>query len=159
MSGADIRELIDGATYLFGNEYEHLLLCKTTGWSESEILDRVGVWLTTLGAAGVRIEQAGQAAVMVPGVPATVADPTGGGDAFRAGFLAARSWGLDLTDAARVGCALATEAIEALGGQGYQMERESFVTRFAAAYGTPTAERLTTKLPAREHVKESVGNG
>lgn len=146
MPGEEIRQLVDGATYLFSNEYEHMLLCKNTGWTETEILDRVGVWITTLGAAGARIDQAGQAPVAVPGVPAQVADPTGGGDAFRAGFLASRSWGYEVPDAARVGCALATEAIEALGGQGYSVEPERFAARFASAYGAAAAERLSDTL-------------
>jgi adenosine kinase len=146
MPGEDVRELVDGAAYLFGNEYERSLLCKSTGWSPAEVLERVGVWVTTLGAAGARIEQAGRETLEIPAVKATVVDPTGGGDAFRAGFLAARSWGFDLADAARVGCALATEAIEALGGQGYRMEAGRFAERFASAYGAETARRLTDRL-------------
>jgi adenosine kinase len=146
MSGEEIRELVDGAAYLFGNEYEQSLLCKSTGWSRGEILDRVGIWLTTLGAAGVRIEQAGREPLRVPAVRATVADPTGGGDAFRAGFLAARSWGFDLADSAQVGCALAAEAIEALGGQGYEIRAERFVRRFADSYGAEAAQRLADRL-------------
>lgn len=144
--GDEVRGLIEGAAYLFGNEYEHALLCKRTGWSQAEVLDRVGVWVTTLGAAGVRIEQAGSPPVQVPAVPATVVDPTGGGDAFRAGFLAARSWGFELADAARVGCAMATEAIEGRGGQGYRVEAELFTPRFAAAYGAAAARRLADRL-------------
>jgi adenosine kinase len=105
----------------------------------------------------VRIERAGHETVTVPAVPAAVVDPTGGGDAFRGGFLAARSWGFDLADAARVGCALATEAIEALGGQGYELDPERFTERFAAAYGAETAERLTAGLAAsRSERLESV---
>lgn len=146
LPGDHVRELIDGAAYLFGNEYEHQLLCKSTGWTETEILERVGAWITTLGAAGARIDRAGQRTVQVAEVPAEVVDPTGGGDAFRAGFLAGRGWGFDLPDAARVGCALATEAIEALGGQGYRVQPGRFVGRFASVYGTPLAERLSEQL-------------
>ncbi|NUR57962.1 MAG: carbohydrate kinase family protein [Catenulispora sp.] len=146
MAGADIRELVDGAAYLFGNEYEKELLCRSTGWSRDEVLERVGTWVTTLGAGGVRIEQAGRETLEIPAVPATVVDPTGGGDAFRAGFLAAWSWGFDLADAARVGCALAAEAIEALGGQGYELRPEQFVERFAGSYGADIARRLAGHL-------------
>jgi adenosine kinase len=157
VSSEQARELVDGALYLFGNEYESLLLRKSTGWSRDEILDRVGTWLTTLGSEGVRIERAGHETVTVPAVPAAVVDPTGGGDAFRGGFLAARSWGFDLADAARVGCALATEAIEALGGQGYELDRARFTKRFAVAYGAEPAEQLTAGLAASHSEKlESV---
>jgi len=58
MDGADVRRLIDGAAYLFTNEYEKALCEEKTGWSGEEILDRVGVRVTTLGAKGVAIDRA-----------------------------------------------------------------------------------------------------
>jgi adenosine kinase len=143
LSGSHIRELIEGAAYLFGNEYEHELLCRHTGWSTAQVLDRVGVWLTTLGARGVRIQRAGADPVLIPAVPATgVVDPTGGGDAFRAGFLAGHGWGWPIAQSAQLGCALATAAIEHQGGQGYRLDPEAFAARLGATYGAAAAERL-----------------
>ena len=55
-----IRQLIDGATYLFTNEYEAALTEQKTGWSAEEILDRVGTRVTTLGAKGARIDRKGE---------------------------------------------------------------------------------------------------
>src|SRR6185369_17494289 len=55
MSGADIASLIDGATYLITNEYEKELLEQKTGLTDAQVLDRVGVRITTLGRDGARI--------------------------------------------------------------------------------------------------------
>ncbi|TEX48655.1 MAG: carbohydrate kinase family protein, partial [Actinomycetales bacterium mxb001] len=60
MEGDDIRALIDGAAYLFTNEYEAALTEQKTGWSADEILSRVGCRVTTLGPQGARIERRGQ---------------------------------------------------------------------------------------------------
>lgn len=65
MNGDDIRRLVDGAAYLFTNAYEKALIETKTGWTEGEILDRVGTRVTTLGAEGVRIERTGEAPVVV----------------------------------------------------------------------------------------------
>lgn len=59
LEGDDIREIVNGATYLFTNEYEAALIETKTGWSPEEILTRVGTRVTTLGAKGVRIQRAG----------------------------------------------------------------------------------------------------
>lgn len=85
MDGEEIRILLDGATYLFSNEYEKGLIESKTGWSDEEILAKVGHRVTTLGARGVRIERVGEPVIEV-GCPEedTKADPTGVGDAFRA---------------------------------------------------------------------------
>lgn len=94
MNGDEIRLLLDGATYLFSNEYEKGLIESKTGWSDAEILSKVGHRVTTLGARGVRIEGVGADTIEV-GVPEETAkvDPTGVGDAFRAGFLSGLAWG------------------------------------------------------------------
>ncbi len=54
-----VRALVDGADYLFGNEYEEALIERKSGWTSAEILARVGVRITTLGPAGARVEQSG----------------------------------------------------------------------------------------------------
>lgn len=147
MSGDDIRTLLDGATYLFSNEYEKGLIESKTGWSDTEILDRVGRRVTTLGSNGVRIEQAGRQPIEV-GCPEEDAkvDPTGVGDAFRAGFLSGLSWGVSLERAAQVGCMLATLVIETLGTQEYTLRRAHFMDRFTKAYGHDAAAEVRTHL-------------
>ncbi|MFG2821085.1 carbohydrate kinase family protein [Kitasatospora sp. NPDC048365] len=147
LEGDDIREIVDGAAYLFTNEYEAALIETKTGWSAEEILDRVGTRVTTLGAKGVRIQRKGEPDITV-GCPAEErkADPTGVGDGFRAGFLAGLSWDLGLERAAQIGCMLATLVIETVGTQEYELRRGHFIERFTEAYGEAAAAEVTAKL-------------
>ncbi|WP_431044833.1 carbohydrate kinase family protein [Streptomyces sp. P1-3] len=140
MDGDDIRVLIEGASYLFTNEYEKALVETKTGWTSEEILGKVGTRVTTLGSQGVRIERAGEEPILVGCAQEEAkVDPTGVGDAFRAGFLSGLSWGLTLERAAQVGCMLATLVIETLGTQEYELRRGHFMERFAKAYGSEAA--------------------
>ncbi|MFJ5232404.1 carbohydrate kinase family protein [Kitasatospora sp. NPDC088391] len=147
LDGEDIREIVDGAAYLFTNEYEAALIESKTGWSAEEILGRVGTRITTLGPKGVRIQRAGEPDILV-GCPAEErkADPTGVGDGFRAGFLAGLSWNLGLERAAQIGCMLATLVIETVGTQEYELRSGHFVQRFEAAYGAEAANELRANL-------------
>ena len=143
MHGDEIRLLVDGAAYLFTNEYEAALTEQKTGWSSDEILDRVGTRITTLGPSGVRIERKGEDMIQVPTPKEThKADPTGVGDAFRAGFLAGLAWGLPLQRCAQVGSLLATHVIESVGTQEYELARRSFLLRIREAYGDQAAEEI-----------------
>jgi Sugar kinases, ribokinase family len=149
MPGPDIRRLIDGAAYLFTNEYERKLLESKTGLSDTEVLARVGVRVTTLGGDGVRIESRDTEPIHVPVVPAhTLADPTGVGDGFRAGFLAAVRWGLSHERAAQVGSLVATHVLETVGTQEYLIEAEPFAERLAQTYGAEAAKEVRPHLPA-----------
>jgi len=147
MDGDDIRVLLDGAAYLFHNEYEKGLIEAKTGWTAEEILDRVGARVTTLGAQGVRIDRKGEAPIEVGCAEEQAkVDPTGVGDAFRAGFLSGLSWGVSLERAAQVGCMLATLVIETLGTQEYELRRGHFMQRFSKAYGDSAAAEVQSHL-------------
>ncbi|HET6741442.1 MAG TPA: PfkB family carbohydrate kinase, partial [Kribbella sp.] len=140
MEGDSIRTLIDGAAYLFSNEYEAGLMVQKTGWSHDEILERVGVRITTHGGDGVVIEDTSGILAKVPAVPAPgLVDPTGGGDAFRAGYLTGRAAGLDHESAAHLGCTLATTVLETVGTQEYTLDRSTFIDRLTTAYGADAA--------------------
>lgn len=147
MDGPDIQTLMEGATYLFANEYEKELIETKTGWSDKEILGKVGTRVVTLGAKGVRIEREGEEPILV-GVPdeEAKADPTGVGDAFRAGFLSGLSWGVGLERAAQVGCMLATLVIETVGTQEYELKRAHFMDRFTKRYGEDAAAEVSAHL-------------
>ncbi|MDP9393010.1 MAG: carbohydrate kinase family protein [Actinomycetota bacterium] len=140
MDGENIQLLVDGAAYLFTNEYEAALTEQKTGWSAADILERVGTRVTTLGASGVVIERRGEDPVKVC-VPREErkADPTGVGDGFRAGFLAATAWGLSLERAAQVGSMVATFVIETVGTQEYELSQRRFLRRLGEAYGDAAA--------------------
>jgi adenosine kinase len=144
-----VRTLVDGADYLFGNEYEEALIERKSGWDSAEMLARVGVRITTLGSAGAKIEQRGEPTISVPAVPdAKPVDPTGSGDAFRSGFLAAVAWGLPLERAAQLGNLMAVHALEATGPQEYNLKPGPLTERFAAAYGDTAATEVAAHLPA-----------
>ncbi len=145
--GEMIRELIDGAAILFSNEYESALIEKKTGWTNDEVLSRVGIQVVTLGAEGVRVEREGEAPVVVPAVPEIAkVEPTGVGDAFRAGFLAALEWELSLERAAQLGCLLAVYVVEQVGTQEYSLDQAAFVRRFADAYGEAAAAEVAAHV-------------
>ncbi len=94
LSGEEIRKLIDGATYLFTNDYEWDLLLQKSGWSEAQVMSQIGMRVTTLGPKGVDLVSSSGTFIHVDVVPEKhQADPTGIGDAFRAGFLTGRSAG------------------------------------------------------------------
>ena len=108
MDGEQIRTFITGAAYLFSNDYEWELLRRKTGWTEAEVLDRVGTQITTLGEKGVEIITPGTPTIHVSAVPEkTKADPTGVGDGFRAGLLAGLTAGLTMERAAQLGSYIA----------------------------------------------------
>ncbi|MFM1905536.1 MAG: hypothetical protein RIT32_332 [Actinomycetota bacterium] len=147
MDGDQIRLLIDGAKYLFTNEYEAALTEQKTGWSAAEILQRVQHRITTLGAKGARVESAAGDVIEV-GCPKerTLADPTGVGDGFRAGFLAGVAKGLTHERAAQIGATLATLVIENVGPQEYRFEENDFISRILATYGEQAAEEISAVL-------------
>jgi adenosine kinase len=146
--GEMIRGLVDGADLLFTNEYESHLLQQKTGWNEDEVLARVGIWVTTRAADGILVRQADAEPIAVIAVPETKpVEPTGGGDALRAGFIAGRMWGLGLERATQLGSAVATAAVEVIGTQEYDLPKESFLARFADAFGADAADEIAPHLP------------
>lgn len=153
MDGAQIRELIDGATYLFTNEYEAALTEQKTGWSAAEIADRVHCRITTLGAQGARVERNGFPVVEV-GCPRedAVIDPTGVGDAFRAGFLAGLAFELSDERCAQLGSTLATYVIETVGTQEYRLSEDHVRSRIESTYGSDAARDIVGHLALRDGV-------
>jgi len=142
-----IRKLIEGATLLFSNEYESHLIEQKTGWSAEEILDLVGTQVITLGKDGVRIVAKGQEPIVVAALNnVNAVEPTGVGDAFRAGFLAAMDWGLSHERAAQVGCTLAAYVVETVGTQEYTFTRDEFVARLGSSYGDEAATEVAKYL-------------
>ncbi|HET9256833.1 MAG TPA: carbohydrate kinase family protein [Pseudonocardiaceae bacterium] len=143
VDGEMIKQLVEGAAYLFTNTYERGLLEHKTGWGERDVLDRVGVSVMTRGAKGVTVTRPGEPVVSVtPPQELVKADPTGVGDAFRAGFLAGMSWGVSDERAAQLGCMLATLVIESVGTQEHTFEPGSFLERFSEAYGPESAAEV-----------------
>ncbi len=147
MSGDDIKGLIDGAAYLFMNEYELALAMQKTGWSDAEILSRVAVRVITLGSHGAKVETSSGDFVQVS-VPKerSKTDPTGVGDSFRSGFIAGLAWGLSHERCAQLGALIATYVIETKGTQEYRFTSSEFVARFSDAYGQEAAAEIAAHL-------------
>lgn len=150
MSAEEIRKLIDGAAYLLTNDYEKELLESKTGLTTEQLLDKVGVLITTLGKDGALIRGRGlPGEIHVPVVKGVVAnDPTGVGDGFRAGFFAALSWGLGLERSAQVGSMVAALVLETVGPQEYEISTAEFTKRVAESYGDAAADEIRAFLPA-----------
>jgi adenosine kinase len=147
LDGAQIRELVSGAAYHFSNEYEASLTERKTGWSAQELTAQAGVRVTTLASEGARVERAGEPPVLVGPVPdVTPVEPTGAGDAFRAGFLAAAAWGLSLERAAQLGNLLAVHVLETTGTQEYKLIPAGLIARCALAYGQAAADDIAAHL-------------
>lgn len=148
LDGEQIRELIDGADHLFTNEYEHGLLLAKTGCTRSDVLQRVGTWVTTRGEKGCRIERADEPVVDVPAVQAAaVTDPTGVGDAFRAGYLTSLTAGQDAVSCAQTGSALAALSLCCVGTQTYTASPERLRALQTTAYGTDARSGATVLPP------------
>ncbi|HUM03154.1 MAG TPA: carbohydrate kinase family protein [Thermoanaerobaculia bacterium] len=146
LSAEDLLTGLDGAAILIGNEYEFGIVEKKTGLSESEILSRVPVVIVTRGEGGSTIAlrggtpEAPDGAVTYRIPPAELRkpalDPTGVGDAFRAGLLAARRKGLSWEVAGRAGSVAAVFALETLGSQPRRYSREEFAARYVENFGS-----------------------
>jgi adenosine kinase len=162
LDGAAMRTLIEGAVYLFCNEYEASAIQSKTGWSASDILARVQTWVITLGSEGARVERQGEPPVAVGPVPdATLVEPTGAGDAFRCGFLAATAWGLPLERAIQLGNLMAVHALETVGPQEYDLSPrpDGPPPRVALASSPLGANRSPSGLSAFLTSNPFIGNG
>ena len=143
----EIRRLVDGATYLFSNDYEWDLMLSKTGWTDADVLAQVGLRVTTLGADGVDIVAADGTTLHVGVVPETAhVDPTGVGDAFRAGFLTGRGAGLDLERSAQLGSLVAVLVLETTGTQNWTWDLGIAEERLAGAFGGEAASEITSAL-------------
>lgn len=145
LDGEQARALIDGAAYLFTNEYEWGLLRQKTGLSETQVAEMVGVRVTTLGKDGVEIVEKDGTRTHVAVVPETEkVDPTGVGDGFRAGFLTALGKGLGFERAAQVGSMVAVLVLETVSTQDWTWDSELALKRIADAYGDSAATEIAT---------------
>ena len=149
MDGPEIRRLVEGARYLFGNDYEWELLLQKTGWTAADVAERVETRVTTHGEKGAEIVGRDGATVTVGVVPETAkVDPTGVGDAFRAGFLAATEGGLSPERGAQLGSLIAVQVLETDGPQDWTWDREQAFKRLGDAYGPDAAAELAAAVPA-----------
>jgi len=147
LDGDSIRQLVDGATYLFTNDYEWDLLLQKSGWSEAEVMGQIQMRVTTLGEKGVDIVGRDGTFIHVDVVPETHKDdPTGIGDAFRAGFLTGRDKGLSIERSAQLASLVATLVLEAPGPQEWAWDRDAGIKRLMDAYGDDAGAEIASAL-------------
>jgi adenosine kinase len=136
-----LRRAIDGSTILISNDYELELIKEKTGRSSETLMTMTDRLITTQGEKGSEVKSLRDGkveTVHVPPVrPREVCDPTGAGDAYRAGLIKGlRLPEGDIFHAARMGSACAAFAVEVYGTQTFHYNRESFNERFRSAFGT-----------------------
>ncbi|GAC55826.1 adenosine kinase [Gordonia hirsuta DSM 44140 = NBRC 16056] len=147
LDGETARGLIEGAKYLFTNEYEWGLLRQKTGLNAADVAEMVEVRITTKGAGGIEVAVSGGETIEVPVVPVeNQIDPTGVGDGFRAGFLTGLARGLRYERAAQLGAMVATLVLECESTQGWTWDEETALERIRAVYGPAAAADIHAVL-------------
>ena len=130
LEGHELARDMEGAYFLFCNDYEFGLISKKTGWSLDQILEHVKVLVITRGKDGADLYSDGDS-VHIPTVPEDeIVDPTGVGDAFRGGFLAGYSHGFDWKLCGEIGSLSAVYCLEQRGTQNHSYTPAEFVKRF-----------------------------
>lgn len=130
LEGSELARDMEGAEFLFCNDYEYGLISKKTGWDLARMLERVKVIVVTRGKDGATLYTDGQHH-LIPTVPErVVVDPTGVGDAFRGGFLAGYARGFDWLMCGQIGALAAVYCLEEQGPQNHAYTRAEFVQRF-----------------------------
>ena len=141
MDGADVANGIDGAWIVIGNDYELELIQERTKRDMRGLLELAEMVVTTLGRHGSRITTR-DGSVDIPAAAAVrELDPTGAGDAYRAGLVAGLLRGLDPYAAGCVGSLAATHAVEHVGTIEHRYTREDFSRRHVECFGV---ELVTT---------------
>ena len=140
MSAEDVMDSTRGAWIVIGNDYELELIEQRTGRDADGLLELAEIVVTTLGRQGSRIATRGQV-VDIPAAPCLrETDPTGAGDAYRAGLVAGLLRRLDLDTAGRVASLAATYAVEQVGTIEHDYTRVEFSRRYQEAFGSELPE-------------------
>ncbi|MGI9308326.1 MAG: carbohydrate kinase family protein [Gammaproteobacteria bacterium] len=133
--GEDLRLFIEQATWVAVNDYEGQMLQDRTGWDLAKIGEQVDALIVTRGAEGSRIYTDGEV-IEIPVVePAQIKDPTGCGDAYRAGLLFGLMNGLSWVDTGRLAALLGSCKIESQGTQNHRFSFDSMAVAFKENFG------------------------
>ena len=133
--GPTIRRLIEGATYLFSNEYEAALIQQKTGWSADEIAQRVTAYIVTRGPKGSVIHADGKSHEIPAAHERRVSDPTGCGDAYRAGLIHGMMKGMDWPTVGRMASLMGALKVEHPGTQNQRFTWREFADQFRQQFG------------------------
>ncbi len=136
LSGDDLRTCINGARALIANDYEMRLIEEKTGWNHDDVLSAVNILVTTLGEKGSRIETKKEAFEIPAAQCSVVKDPTGAGDAYRAGFLKGLLHKLPLDQCGKLGSVVAAYTVEQYGTQTHNPTFQEIQERFKTNFGS-----------------------
>jgi adenosine kinase len=142
-SGEDLRAFIKQAAWVAVNEYEWQLVRERTGLSAQEIAAQVRALIVTRGSQGSVIYANGQEIHIPTAKPTAVVDPTGCGDAYRAGLLHGLLNNLDWETTGRIASLLGAIKIESRGTQNHKFSRAQFESRYRESFGTPVKLALS----------------
>ena len=135
VNAEDLRVGISGAEILFGTDYELAMIMQKIGWTQDEILAHVPMIVSTLGAEGSSIITRERRSVVPVARAAEVLDPTGAGDAYRAGFLKGILSGLPFEQCAKLASVVAVYTVEKYGTQTHRFTMEELAARYKESYG------------------------
>jgi len=138
--GEELRQFVEQATWVTVNDYEWQLLKDRTGWDVGDLKQRVEGLIVTRGAEGSVIHTPDAEFNIPAAKPSTISDPTGCGDAYRAGLLHGLMAGYDWLTVGRVASLMGAIKIECHGTQNHRFTREEFQERFQANFGEPLTE-------------------
>ena len=134
-NGAELREFIEQADYVTVNDYESNLLQERTGWSELDIAAKVKAYITTRGPKGAVIHADGKTLDIAPAHERRITDPTGCGDAFRAGLIFGIEKGFDWPTIGRIGNLMGSLKVEHPGTQNQRFTYDEFAAEFQQQFG------------------------
>jgi adenosine kinase len=137
LSGPDMLEAITGSYMLVTNDYELAMVIKATGQTRDQIKARTSVLATTLGEKGALLAMNGEEIRVPAALAERTLDPTGAGDAWRAGLLRGLAQGKSLDEAARLGAVCAAYAVECRGTQEHRFSQDEFAARYRENFGSP----------------------
>lgn len=135
LSGEELTEGSRGAYMVIFNEYELEMFAKKTGLKEQDLLEGAEVVVVTLGEKGARIRVKDRIMEIPPARPERVLDPTGVGDAFRAGLMKGIVHGLGWETSGRMGSLAAVYVLETDGPQNHRYSLADFLTRYREQFG------------------------
>lgn len=135
-TGEELAKAVRGTALLIGNDYEIALIERKMGVSHDFLVSMAPITITTLAGKGSLIETRTDRFEIPSATPKEVIDPTGAGDAYRAGFLAGFLRGLTLPVCGRMGSVAATYAVENYGTQRHTFTLDEFIRRYEANFGT-----------------------
>jgi adenosine kinase len=132
--GEELKSFIDQASWVAVNDYEGQLLQERTGWSAEQIAERVEAFIVTRGGSGSMVYTAGKQ-LEIPAVkPRQIVDPTGCGDAYRAGLLFGITEGMSWEDTGRLASLIGSIKIADRGTQNHEFTPASLARDFEAAF-------------------------